>query len=80
MIGGVSGLLILYNSPITLPNTAEGFLDPAFLDKVTAIVAFVPGCSTAFVYEKVSVSEPGTLLLLGGGLIALGVIRRKFKS
>ena len=77
MIGGVSGLLVLYNSPITLPTTADGFLDPAFLSKVSAIVAFVPGCSTAVVYEKVP--EPVTLLLLGGGLIALGIIRWKFR-
>ena len=80
MIGGVAGLLVLYNVDVTLPTTAAGFLDPVFLDKVDAIVAFAPGVSTAVVYEKCHVPEPVTLLLLGGGLIALGVIRWKFRG
>jgi hypothetical protein len=79
MIGGVSGLLVLYNVDVTLPITAQGFLDPAFLDKVTAIVAFVPGCSTAVVYEK-SLPEPGVLLLLGFGLICIAGLRRMIKK
>jgi hypothetical protein len=77
VIGGVSGLLVLYNTPITLPTTAPGFLDPAFLAKVDAIVAFVPAGSTAVVYEKAPVPEPGVMLLLAGGLAAIGLLRRR---
>jgi hypothetical protein len=78
-IGGIAGLLVLYNVDVTLPTTDPGFLDPNFLNKVTAIVAFVPGVSTAFVYEKdpVSAPEPGTVLLLGLGLAGLCVYRRR---
>jgi hypothetical protein len=79
MIGGVSGLLVLYNVDVTLPTTAKGFLDPSFLDKVSAIVAFVPGCSTAVVYEK-SLPEPGVLLLFGFGLIGIAGLRRMIKK
>jgi hypothetical protein len=78
-IGGIAGLLVLYNVDVTLPTTNAGFLDPKFLDKVSAIVAFVPGVSTAVVYEKdpVPVPVPGTLLLLGSGLSGLCVYRRR---
>jgi hypothetical protein len=81
-IGGIPGLLVLYNVDVTLPTTDAGFLDPNFLDKVSAIVAFVPGVSTAVVYEKdpSQVPEPGTLLLLGCGLISLVGMRRATKK
>jgi hypothetical protein len=78
--GGIAGLLVLYNVDVTLPTTDPGFLDPNFLDKVSAIVAFVPGVSTAVVYEKSQVPEPGTLLLLGLGLAGLCVYRRRTGS
>jgi hypothetical protein len=79
--GGVSGLLVLYNSPIDLPNTAAGFLDPDFLAKVDAIVAFAPGVSTTTIYEKGDpVPEPAVLLLLGCGLMGLVGIRKVSKK
>jgi hypothetical protein len=78
--GGVSGLLVLTNTPVTLPTTDAGWFDPGFLAKVDAIVAFVPGVSTAVVYEKsTQVPEPGALLLLGCGLIGLVGIRKVSK-
>ena len=76
-VGGISGLLVLYNSPIDLPKTNAGWFDEDFLNKVDAIVAFVPGVSTAVVYEKDPVPEPASLFLLGCGLIGLVGIRKK---
>jgi hypothetical protein len=79
---GVPGLLVLtYAWMDQLPTTAAGFRDAAFLDDVRAIVYFEPGVSTAVVYEKnCHVPEPGVLLLLGFGLIALAGMRRVVKA
>lgn len=73
------------NTSVILPTDLNGWLtdlgDPNFLSKVNAIVAFVPGVSTAVVYENCQqVPEPGGLLFLGFGLIALGGIRRVIKK
>jgi hypothetical protein len=89
-ITGYSGLLVLTypNTSVTLPTDLNGWLadlqDPTFLSKVSAIVAFVPGVSTAVVYENCTpppqVPEPGVLLLLSSGLVALAGMRRVIKK
>ena len=85
-ITGYSGLLVLTHVWVpVLPQTQTEWLtalqDPKFLSNVAGIVAFVPGVSTAVVYENCQqVPEPGGLLLLGSGLIALGGIRRVIKK
>lgn len=89
-ITGYSGYLVLTkpNTSVILPTDLNGWLadlqDQNFLSKVNAIVAFVPGVSTAVVYEKCppppQVPEPGGMLLLGSGLIALGGIARVIKK
>ena len=80
--GALSGLLVLSDVPgLTLPTTLSGWEDPTFLSQVVAIVAFVPGASTAVVYEcPTSVPIPGALLLLGSGLIGLVGMRRMIKK
>ncbi|HUJ89815.1 MAG TPA: PEP-CTERM sorting domain-containing protein [Syntrophorhabdales bacterium] len=80
---GVSGLLVLADTTsLSLPSTQSGWLALASSSHVEAIVAFVPGASTAVVYEKhpTSAPEPGVLLLLGSGLIGLVGMRRILKA
>ena len=87
-ITGYSGLLVITKPgtsipllPTTLYGWSSDLGDPNFLSNVVAIVAFVPGVSTAVVYENCQqVPEPGGLLLLGTGLVALGGIRRVIKK
>jgi hypothetical protein len=79
--GALSGLLVLSDANLTLPTTLSGWEDPTFLSQVEAIVAFVPGVSTAVVYENCQpVPIPGALLLLGSGLIGLVGMRRMIKK
>jgi PEP-CTERM motif len=77
---GTPGLLVLEYVLVPLPTTHDGFADPAFLNNVGAIVYFEPGVSTAVVYENSHVPEPGVLLLLGFGLMALAGMRRVVKA
>jgi len=83
----IPGLLVLSNAPnLQLPTAWHqadglGWLDQGFLSQVNAIVAFVPGCSTAVVYENQgTVPEPSLLFLLGPGIIALMGTRRLIKK
>ncbi len=80
--GALSGLLVLSDVPgLTLPTTLSGWENPTFLSEVEAIVAFIPGVSTAVVYENChQVPEPGVLFLLGSGLIGLVGMRRMIKK
>ena len=80
--GAVSGLLVLSDATgLTLPTTLSGWEDPTFLSQVEAIVAFIPGVSTAVVYENChQVPELGVLLLLGSGFIGLVGMRRMIKK
>ena len=80
--GALSGLLVLSDVPgLTVPTTLSGWEDPTFLSQVVAIVAFVPGVSTAVVYENhQSVPIVAPLFLLGSGLMALVGMRRAIKK
>ncbi len=87
-ITGISGLLVLYRDhTLPLPTDLAGWLaaiqNPEFLSNVAGVAAFVPGVSTAVVYvnsQPPQVPEPGVLLLLGSGLVALAGIRRVIKK
>jgi hypothetical protein len=41
------------------------------------IIGFAPTCANDVIYEKIPISEPATVLLLGTGLVGLSVFGRK---
>ncbi len=84
--GAVAGLLVLYHFPVILPTTKDGYLDEAFLHKVTAIVAFVPTVSSGVVFESMNgtmpwpIPEPCTIILLGLSLLGVIKVRGRIKK
>jgi PEP-CTERM motif len=74
---------VVFNEPQTnpsislvYPNIGAGFIYSLWPEPFTRLGSYTPGTGVTLVISSVSVAEPGSLALLGLGLLGLGVIRR----
>jgi hypothetical protein len=63
---------------LAYPNIGNGFIYSRWPEPFTRLGSYIPGTGVTLVIS--SVPEPGTLALLGLGLLGLGVTRRRANS